>query len=274
VLVIGNSHVAALRAAVGPDAPPQGAPRGGLTLDFAAMSGDHLGALAVRNGTLRATTDAARHSLQSLGGKVRFAVADYAAVVLVGGLLAPHAVIELHAAARWSGLPSLGAGLPDGVALISEAAALAALCGAARDRPLFPLLAALQAVVPGRVVVLQQPRLSEAACLPAAGMPRVAAAARAGDGAALSDLYDLAVTAAYGGLARVVLQPAVTRGAPFFTAPDYTRGAVRLAGGAAQPARDVLHGNAACGAAMLDALETVVTAAGPQAATPTGPATR
>jgi hypothetical protein len=253
LLIIGNSHVAALRSAV---TPGQGAIWRGWTVDFAAVPTAQLPGLTVTKGLLRTTNDATRTALRTLCGKVRFALDDYAAIAVTGGLLAPHALIDLHAAARWSGLPSAaGSALPETLALISEGAALAAATGAAQDRPLFPLLQALAAAAPGRVAVLQQPRLAEAACSPAAAMPRVAAAIRAGDGAALSDLYDQASLAAYAALAQVILQPPVTRGCPFLTAPDYTRGALRLAAGAAQPAGDVLHGNAAYGTAVLTALD-------------------
>ena len=145
---------------------------------------------------------------------------------------------------------------PSTLHLLSDAAALAAVCGRVEGAALFALLSALRAGGASRVFVVQDPRVSQDAVGSGRKMAGFTRIARSRDAGMLSALYDRAVEAAFGELAEVVLQPDATRANEFFTDARFRRGATRLASrpDVPQPPDDMLHGNAAYGAMVLDVL--------------------
>ena len=267
VLILGTSHCAALRAAVGAavgaDRQSDALTWGGMTLRFAAIPNDHAAALRLDGGVLTAGTDTAGRMLWRLNRQGRFALSEFDAVAMLGGLMSAFAITRLYTEARWFPLPSLiadGGAPPPGLPLISDAAALAALCGRAETAALFALLRSLHAAMPGRVFVVQDPRVSHDAIGTGRKFMGFTRIARGPDASEVSALYDRAVGAAFGGLARVIVQPAATRAGAFFTDARFRRGATRLAAtpDMPQPPDDMLHGNAGYGAAVLDDLARAV----------------
>ncbi len=256
VLILGTSHCAALRAAAGADRHSDALTWRGMTLRFAAIPNDHAAAMRLQDGVLTAAGDTACRLLRRINGQDRFDLADVDAVAIAGGLMNSFAVARLYADARWFPLPSLvadGGVPPPGLPLISEAAAMAVLCGGVAEAPLYPVLCCLQ----GRpVFVLQDPRVSQDATTGGKKMARFRRIAESPDAADLSYHYDRAATGALGALARIILQPAATRAGGFFTDPRFRRGATRLGATAdtPQPPDDMLHGNADFGAVVLDDL--------------------
>lgn len=262
VLVIGSSHTAALRAALGAGRGADPLPWGRMQVAFAAAPDRAPGALVIAGDHLAVPDPDAARQFRRICGRDRFALAAVDAIVFCGGLLAPHAVVRLWTEARWFPLPS-ARDLPQGLALLSEAAALAAAGAVARQALLWPLLAALQARGGTPLVALQGIRLSQDGIGTGRRMAGPTRIARGEDAAALSGFYDRATRAALEPLARVILQPQDTRSLGFFTAPAFCRGATRLsaADDMPQPDGDFLHGNAAYGARMLDAIAAALDAA-------------
>jgi hypothetical protein len=255
VLVIGNSHTAALRAALNHGPGGGVLPWGALRIRFAAAPEDATGRLELRGEHLVVPDEETGRLFRRFNGADRFDLAETDAVVFCGGLLMAHAVTRLYGRARWFPLPS-ARGLPADLPLVSEAVALASLRGTVPDLLLWPLLAALAARGRPRLIVLQGNRHSRdvvGSGKAALGLTRVA---EGPDAAALSDFYDRAAAAIFAPLAQVILQPQDTRADHFFTDPVFCRGAARLAKtpDVPQPPTDFLHGNAAYGARLLDAI--------------------
>ncbi len=259
VLVIGNSHAAALRAAIA--AGPADAPLtwGRLHITFAAAPDDAAGGLHLQENRLVVPDEAMARQFRRISGRDAFALQDHDVVVFCGGLVIPRDLIRLHFQARWFPLPS-AQDLPPGKDLISAQVALAVVAGKARKALLWPLLVALHDRGGMPLIALQTIRFSQDGIGTGQRMRGATRVARSADAAALSDFYDRATEATLSPLARVLLQPPETRARHFFTQPAFRRGATRLAPATdvPQPDTDFLHGNAAYGALMLDAIATAL----------------
>lgn len=260
VLVIGNSHTAALRAALGTGRSQDPLPWRDMRLTFAAGFGTSSGGLRFEDEAIVAADAEAARTMRWICGIDRFHLPAADAVVICGGLLAPHSVIRLWNAARWFPLPSAAHVAGTDLSLVSEAAAHAALAGAAEQALLFPILSALHAWGRRPLFVLQGVRMSREAVGSGKKMLGATRIHRSGEAEALSALYDAVTLAAHESRARVILQPPDTRADHFFTDSAFCRGATRLSArpDEPQPEDDFLHANAAYGARMLDLIGDAV----------------
>lgn len=271
LLVLGNSHLAAL--ADGWRANPGRWP--GVECHFVGAHGERLLETELRGGVLTPASPEAAKDFARFGGGKGVALADFDAIVIAGGHVALAAAALVWREMRWSALPSLDA-VPDLAtmkpALVSRAAASAALVALLAER-LGPRLARrLRAGCDLPLWITSQPRLSETVL----DTPRPTARAqiealRQGDAPALSALFDEAADiAATAAGAHFVPQPAATISHAILTARSFTQYATRLAArpGTAQPQDDVMHANGAFGALMLDALLAAIPTTGPAAPSP------
>ncbi|SHI65103.1 hypothetical protein [Wenxinia saemankumensis] len=256
VLVFGNSHLAALKSAW------EGGHRPAGTGMEATFVGAHKGLLLqaeVTDGVYRPASAAAAQALSRLGAPRDVRLADYDLIVIAGAMVSLAQATILWRDARWPGLPSLERAADvaaPGPTLISQEAALASLCGALGEK-LGPRLAAmLSAATDVPIRIACQPRYSAAVrAAPRPTTRSLAAAERAGDGAALAALFDRAAAgAAAAAGAGYLPQPPETVEADLYTGLAWMDGAVRLAArpGLPQPGDDVLHANARYGALVLD----------------------
>jgi hypothetical protein len=255
LLILGNSHLAALREAWA------GAPARwpGLRPTFLGAHKDLLLQTQLKDGVLSPATDAARAAFRRLNGLEEVNLRDHDGIVICGCLVAASVAAGLWRDARWPGLPSLMAE-PDLAGmrstLISRGAALAGLAGALDQRLGLRLVRHLRAGTDLPVWLVSQPRANVAVLArPRPEVRAQVAAVQTGDGLALSDLFDAAAARAARQAGAVWLaQPWATRTAGIFTGGAFMQGATRLTPriGAPQPEDDVTHANAAYGAMVLD----------------------
>ncbi len=253
----GNSHVAALRSGwmEHPGAWPS------LSAQFV---GAHKGLLLEtenKNGTLTPTTRNASDAFAKLGGGTGVDLAAFDAFVIAGCQVALSRVTTLYRDLRWPDLPSLhtSENLAEMTAVLgSQAAALATLTYTLNARLGLQFLRHLREMTDKPIYLTSQPRAS--AALRSMKDPNTAshrAILRAGDAAAVSDLFETAaarITADFGGI--FLPQPADTIEDHILTAKPFMTGAKRLTEhmDAAQPKEDLRHGNAAYGAKVISQL--------------------
>ena len=264
-LILGNSHVAALKVAHArtPGRWP------GLALDFAGGHGDSLASLTEAEGVLAPRAEAARRDMARLNGRLDYPVRDYDFFAVAGCGLSIFAAVALYRRARFPGLPSLQEGAETGEApawQLASRAAWAATLGDHLEATLGAGLAtrlaaaAVRAGTGAPVLLAVQPRPSfECRSEPArfAGFLR---AFRSGDADALSDLFEEVAAARLGRVARVLAQPEATVQRGLFTWPSYSAGSVRLTRRKefAHPENDFLHANPDYGALVLDQIAAAV----------------
>lgn len=259
--VFGNSHIAALRAAWAADATRW--PR--LDLRFVGAHGDLLLGTRIQDGQLVPVSEATRTAFQRLSRVDQVDLSAFDGFVIAGCLVAMPQAAMVYRDLRWPGLPSLHkvpdlADMPH--LLVSRAAAQATL-EAVLTRRLGPRFAwHLRRGTDMPIWIASQPRMSEAGLAPRATRLRsYVAAHKAGDGAALSSVFeDAARAAAEKAGAAFLPQPPQTVTHHILTARAYMQGAVRLSQqpDLPQPPEDVSHANAAYGAAVLDQIAGVV----------------
>lgn len=261
-LVLGNSHIAALKAAHRRDPG-----RISCTVDFAGGHGDTLASFTEDGGVFAAREPAARDNMMRLNGRLDYLVEDYDFFVITGCGLSVFNAIALYRGARHLGLPSMaraeaalkGADDP-GWRLVSranwDAALRAAILGTLGGRLVKRLAQAAERGGGGqKVIAVVQPRPSE---LCRAEPRRFAGFLRAevsGDDAALAAGFEAAVQAALAPFATVLIQPGNTCAGALFTAVAYSAGSLRLApeGEAVpHPPTDFLHANPDYGALVID----------------------
>ena len=258
LLVVGNSHLSAIRAALA-EAQDRG---DGPRVDTLALRGAMLETMAVEDGRLKATRDDTRAMLEALNpGPPPAPLADYDAVAVAGLDFKPLTALALWRGAQWPALPSLAevedlATMPP--ILISRPAAEATLtarlaaCDAAR------LLRLIRPAVKGTLVVLPCPRLSQRGKW--TDVPRYHGHGRAvdgGDGPELDALWERCARRACRELgARYLPQPRETIVGGMMTKRRFMRDEVVTLPTAAGPRKvtDMVHGNAAYGAAVLERL--------------------
>lgn len=255
VLILGNSHVAAVKTAHA-QAPGRWP---GLALEFAGGHGDALAALVAREGRLLAEGEAAQQNLRLLNLRDEWLLADYDAFVVVGCQVGIYRALAPYRTARFLGLPSVAVQAAASAAPVSRAMfdlavqdeVTRSLGGGLALR----LLAAVQAEgLPAQVMVAEQPRPSFDCRRQRSRFAGLLRAHRLGDGAVLSDVAEAAARRALAGIT-LLTQPEETRHSGLFTLPQYSVGSVRLTPQyrrIAHPEDDVIHTNAAYGALVLD----------------------
>ena len=251
-LVFGNSHSAALRLAWrnGQAGWP------GLTLEFAAASGDSMASFVVQDGVLTATEQAAQDSLLALNGRNTFDLGSYDFFLISSGTPSMFHAVHLYRAA---GIAAFAGRVDAPRVLMSRAAFQAALVGVMQGM-MGHQLAAKLAVMGKPCFVTGHPRLSVVAKSDAKTYAGFLSVGKNGDAALLAGLFEAAAEDAFAGLATYLAQPPHTIEDHLFTADIWRRGAIRLTPGdnVAQPGQDCLHANAAYGALLIDALNAAV----------------
>lgn len=256
ILFLGNSHLAALRQAHA--ASPGRWP--GIAATFLGAHKDLLLQTELRQGRLVPVTPQAQQAFQRLAQVADVDVAGQDLIVITGCMVAVASAATAARDMRWPGLPSLAncadlAAMP--ARLVSRAAACATV-QAVLARRLGPELARhlhAQGAAPP-IWLTCQPRVS--AVIHAAPRPATRALSEAlatGNAAGLSALFETAARRAMADAgAEYLPQPPHTITHHILTALPYVQGAIRLAErpDLAQPEDDVLHANAAYGAAVLD----------------------
>ncbi|MDP3339409.1 hypothetical protein [Frigidibacter sp.] len=257
VLILGNSHIAAVKAAYGsaPDRWP------GLAVQFAGGHGDALAALQVQGGRLVPQTEAARDNLQLLNRREAWSLADYDAFVVVGCEVGIYRALVPYRSARFLGLsPGAAAAVPVSRAMFDLAVrdqVTQSLGGALALR----ILAGVQ--VGGQmaqVMLAEQPRPSFDCRRNRRRFTGLLRAHRLGDGAVLAEVFEAAARAALPGITWLA-QPEDTRHGGVFTQPRYSVGSVRLMPGNRRVAHsedDFIHANAEYGALVLDQIAAAV----------------
>jgi|GEM_PF-1279376 len=258
VLVLGNSHIAAVKNAHGQSA----APWPGLAVEFAGGQLETLAALEVQEGRLIPRTEAAGRNLQALNQRAEWALADYDAFVVVGCRVGINLAQVPYRKARFLGLPSgTGQGVEPPLAPVSRAMfELSVREGVAQSvggTLALRLVAGLQPEErqgpAARVMVAEQPRPSFDCRRQPGKFSGLLQAHRVGDGLVLSDIFEGAALRALPGVT-FLPQPEQTRHGGMFTLPRYSVGSVRLTAGEsiAHPEDDFIHANAEYGALVLD----------------------
>lgn len=254
VLVLGNSHIAAVKSAHGQGA----APWPGLAVEFAGGQGDTLAALELQEGRLTPRTQAARRNLQALNKRAEWALADYDAFVVVGCQVGIYRAQMPYRKARFLGLPSAAEGVEPPLVPVSRAmfdlsvreGVAQSLGGALALR----LVAGLRDEgLTARVMVAEQPRPSFDCRHQRHRFRGLFQARESGDDMVLSDVFESAASRALPG-ASFLPQPEQTRHGGMFTQPRFSVGSVRLTAGEriAHPEDDFIHTNAEYGALVLD----------------------
>lgn len=254
ILVLGNSHVAALRVAWKHERSRW--PR--LEIQFAAAHGQGQADLTIKNHMLAPKSQKVRENMMRVNGRAEYDLRDYDAFAISGGTPSAFHAIALYNQARFFGLPSLADFEPSKSwewSVLSRAAFQSALVGLMQNGSAMAIARTL--VSTGKpCVIIQQLRVS-LDCLSQprkyAGFLRVK---NNHDTGTLSRMLDESSTAAYAGLGNVLHQPHATRVHDIFTASEFRRGATRLTANdnALQPDDDFIHGNGKYGEAIVDAV--------------------
>jgi len=252
--LIGNSHLIALQQSL--QETPERWP--GLTCTFHGFRGRTALNTQVQDGVMTPTTDGARDQMLRFSGQARLPLDGHDAFAVVGLNLKILHAMTFWKVARWHALPSIRmasdlADLPH--AVISRMAAIAGLAGFVAGLTGMVLAQRLASALGRPVYVIGQPRLHRAALWGEQGaFFGLGRAIVNGDGPALAQVFDAAMTRATGAVGAVWLpQPAPTIHDHLLTRPRFMLGQVRdPASGAMRP--DHTHPNARYGALVLDQL--------------------
>jgi hypothetical protein len=254
LVFIGSSHLVAYRQAW----TDQAGRWPGVTADFLGAHGDLTLQTVVRDGRLTADTDKARQSMDKVNGHCAVDIGGVDAIVICGCLVSSATPVNLWRQVRWTGLPSLARSTDlasMAPTLMSETASRAMLAAMVEQRLGLRLIRHLRTLIDRPILLAAQPHVSAAVrrTRPPDAAPRLRAVAM-GDGPALSTLFaDVTRQSCRAAGAVWVSQDPATIVAHLFTAERFMRGARRLGLQALPQARDdMLHGNAAYGAAMID----------------------
>lgn len=262
IAVLGNSHIAALREAWAAER----ARWQGLEALFLGLHGELLMQTRIDAGRLVPASDAAAEAMERISGIRAIDLRQCDAIVVVGCGLASFATVTLQAQLRWPALPSLDrqADLAAmGPLLVSERAARDTLAVVLGRRLALRLVRHLRQESDLPIWLVQQPNV-HAAVKRGPVPPRLRGLLRtlaSGDGPHLARLFaEVAHEVAGGQKARFLPQPAPTVVDELLTAVPFCTGATRLAEetGVPQPPHDLLHANAAYGAAVLDRLASAL----------------
>lgn len=253
--LFGTSHLAALRLAY--QAEPERWPT--LAITFVGATGSKLLDHQIKNGIMSAGNPALQRSFRVMAGVKTLKLQDYDAFALSGCQIGPHMIGHLYGQARWTSLPSYkNAGLdPTGkLSLMSEAAIDAVLHHRITHSVAGVLGRNLRHSTGAPVLVTSSPRPD--AALMKMKKHKLIAQKRAvwqGDASHLSDRYDGLADQCFADMGLSYLaQSSHTIRDHLLTRTIYMEGAIRLTEKETipQPKDDLMHGNAAYGAAVLD----------------------
>lgn len=258
LLVIGNSHIAALIAARDKDP----ARWDGLTIDRVALRGHIVREAEIRKGRFQPISDDARERFAELnGGQENWVVTGYDAIAVVGLDFKPLSAVALSRRVTWRKLPSILAEedlSQMGTTLVSEAAARAAIEGRLENCDAAILTRALKSEVDCPIFLLPCPRISARGKW--SKLPRFFGHGRAikrGDAAEIEQLWETAARAVSRRLgARYITQPRGTVVSHILTRRDFMSAEDSWINTAEGPLKgpDLSHANSAYGSLMLQRL--------------------
>ena len=269
-LLLGNSHLAALRIAYARQPPA------GLQLDFIASGQAGLADLAVQDGHLVATTPALQADLLRFGGVTSVPLAGYDFFVLVGLGFHLYGIEPLYRGFRCIGLQYWH--VPHPRRQLVSVAMLRQMMVAQMQHCLSNRLAALLACAQPRPIYQHlQPRPGEVLLNLTKPFPALRRAARRPDGIVLSQIFEAAAPLAC--IGRYLPQPPQSIAMGLLTAAAFSAGSLRLTPDLRQkrphPADDFLHANVDYGALALRQLaQTIYQDFAAPAADPCGPRAR
>lgn len=229
LLLLGNSHTAALRIALRDD--PGRWPD--LRVTVLAMPGAALGALTLAGGRLVARDDSARHSMEYYNGMTELALQGFDAVAVIGGLNF-HAVTALQDSHRSPDFPSVMGG--GACPLVSTGMMDAMIRRHIADSVALYTIRLLAGQDCGAVLFMDEAFPSADCWQDAARFDPYIAMAERGDAAAFHARYLRILHEALGRDATYLPQPAQTIAEQVFTGPEWMRGSIRM-----QPRWDVRH---------------------------------
>ena len=249
LLVIGNSHVVALRLALR-DNPDRWADLGAT---FFALPPAPLRQLSLQDGHLLPDTVEAQRHMRRLNGTDQLALAGYDAFLIVGGP-AFSAVAQLQRSHRSLDFPSVAAGQP--CDLISTGYMDAMIRHRVRYSAALKLARMLESLQEGPVLLAEAPLPSEECRDDPAGLEHYLQMIQRGDAAHFWARYRQALQDVAGAGVTVVPQPPQTIADDFFTARDWMRGSFGLGRDGEEPHqdRDYHHANPGYGGLQLDLL--------------------
>jgi len=264
VLLLGNSHLAALRDALTrfDNLWP------GMNVTCVGAHNDTLLETRCADGVLTPVSDAAKDAFKTFGGVDTIDLNSYAAIVIVGCQFACSRASYLYRRARWAALPSLAAMTKPpncAWALVSEPAFNAMLYEMLSDVLGGKLLRHLRDGTDTPIYLASQPRTATGILdIEEHALTILNDAIAAGDAAAISTVFDrTAQLMCKDHGATFLRQPRQTIQSHVLTKPAFTKGAVRLSknGRFQQPPTDILHANASYGATVLDQIAEAIGAA-------------
>jgi len=249
ILILGNSHLAAVRAAW----PALEARHPDDRLTFFGAPGDKLGALTIRDGQAAAQDRELARELSRLGMPPRLDLMEFDAVAVIGGGIGVFAALgervtlaemPSHRRRRWW--------RPERRQLMSRALYVEMVADALRGTIGHRLVRDIGAEAGRPIYVCPQPRPGTGILARQGRRARLANAVRAGDAPIVAAVYEDALQRAFAGVACVRPQPEATVTEALCTADRYTTGSLRLAGRRVEHgAGDVLHANELYGMAVL-----------------------
>ncbi len=247
--VLGNSHVACLRAAW------EAGASSAFSLDFVAAHADKLDGLEIARGRAIARTEPLRETLKKLRMRRSFQLDEYDFFLIIGCQISIFRAV--HASLAMAVWPEEPGDRP----LVSAACFEAALADALRETTGWRLASLLRQGTEAPIFLLPTPRPHAAVLFPEsrfAGFRRVSRDER---GAWVAAAYERACAAAFDGLADVLHQPPDTVIRDLCTAPAYSEGSLMLAVAQRhQREGDLLHANAAYGQVQLAQISTALAA--------------
>lgn len=246
VLLLGNSHLAALRHAhrLHPGRWPllDGA-------DFFGLPGTGLRQMELREGVFYPRDAAQQGRVIFYNGIPDLPVSGYDRVVIVGGVKFNDAL--------WSteGLRTLAHPAQDDRPLVSQAFFRAALDHVVQHSVAAHLMRQLAPLAP--LLYLTEPFPSEEALVQPAALPHLATCSARGEIGFMADAFSKALR--QGLICPVLDQPAQTLAAPGLTLRRFMQGSLRLNPRAEVPHDDdVLHGNTLYGVEAMDQIESAL----------------
>lgn len=264
VCILGNSHVACVREALG-----QSRARRPATFELFAAHANGLDDLIIRGGKAIAGSQKLTQTFHKLSMRGRFDLNEFDAFVIVGceasifrAVLATNRVMCWHMPSLEQSPSTLGKRQ-----LVSEPCFRQVLVDALEATVAHRLVRDLHAETDAPIFLCPQPRPSTAALGEKSRFPRIATAARTGDAFFISRLFREALEQAFGSKAKVLHQPGQTITSEICTDNAHTEGSLRLAARRIEhDEKDVIHANPRYGALILDQITEAVTATLPEAA--------
>lgn len=247
VLLIGNSHLAAIRTALR-DAPERWAD---FRPDIFGLPGRSVGELVLRDGILQSADPEIRRQINFYNNVPHLEIRSYDAFVVVGGSSFGQ-ICGIQNSHRSLYFPSVQAGVV--CDLCSEGFMDAMLTRRIQASTGLKLISKLAGLGQAPILFVPGPLPSYECQTPPGGEPALVALAKRGDGPVFYQRYRDRLHHEAEDLAVILEQPLDTIIADVFTHPDWMRGSLRLNSrqDVRHGQREYAHANARYGARQID----------------------